>query len=140
MANRSGYFVAAATATSTPLTSQPGGCSTTASTPAASISARHASAEYDDAWRCCPEDVPLDQIWTCASTISMAASLPSTALPSCVLRHAPRLRRDAPQDEVILVIALRKNLILRSPRSGRLEGRTAGIRPTPASSRASRTR
>ncbi len=30
----------------------------------------------------------------------------------------------APQDEVKLFVALRKILILRSPRSGRLEGRT----------------
>src|SRR6266581_810771 len=140
MANRFGYFVSAATASSTPFASQPGGCSTTALTPAASISAMHSSAEYDDVWRCCPEGVPLDQMWTCASTISIASPLPSAAFPSCVLRDAPRLRRDAPQDEVILVIELRKNIILRSPRSGRLEGRTAGLQPTPISSRASRTR
>jgi len=45
----------------------------------------------------------------------------------CVLRDA--LLRSAPQDEEDLQMAIKASLILRSPRSGRLEGRTTVIRP-----------
>src|SRR6266581_1451753 len=41
----------------------------------------------------------------------------------CVLRDAPL--RSAPQDEENLFVALKTDLILRRPRSGSLEGRTA---------------
>src|SRR5260370_9696494 len=49
----------------------------------------------------------------------------NTAWLACVLRDAPRLAQGAPQHEGGYSMALRKTLILRSPRSGRLEGRTA---------------
>ncbi len=46
----------------------------------------------------------------------------TAAARTCVLRDA--LLRSAPQDEVDLYVASKAHLILRSPRSGRLEGRT----------------
>src|ERR1700729_1435028 len=73
---RVGYFAAAASDTAPELGSQPGGCSRQALTPPASMSRMHSSAEYELTWRCIAlVGGPADQIWTCASTISMAFPL-----------------------------------------------------------------
>ena len=44
-------------------------------------------------------------------------------LPAC-FETRPGFRRSAPQHEAKFIMALGKNLILRSPQNGRLEGRT----------------
>src|SRR5580658_1749441 len=73
MPKRFGYLVAASSEILPEFGSQPGGCSRQALTPAASMSRMHSSAEYELTWRCIAlVGGPADQIWTCASTISMA--------------------------------------------------------------------
>src|SRR5215469_18596264 len=79
MPKRFGYLAAASSETLPEFGSQPGGCSRHALTPAASMSRMHSSAVYELTWRCDGlVGGPADQIWTCASTISMAfhSSLP----------------------------------------------------------------
>src|SRR5439155_24662293 len=76
IAKRFGYLTQAASATAPELGSQPGGWISAASTPAASISFRQSSAEYDGICRC----IALvgrfcDQRWICASTIFMGCLL-----------------------------------------------------------------
>src|SRR5947207_15766913 len=76
IAHRFGYLAAASSEILPEFGSQPGGCNMQASTPAASISRMHSSAEKDVTWRCDGlVGGPADQMWTCASTISMV-SLP----------------------------------------------------------------
>src|SRR5437763_6645690 len=72
IAKRFGYLAAASSEILPEFGSQPGGCNMQASTPAASISRMHSSAEKDVTWRCdgLPGG-PADQMWTCASTINM---------------------------------------------------------------------
>src|SRR5579885_484002 len=89
-AKRVGYFAAAASATATQSLSQPGGWISPASTPAASISARHSSAVKCEAWRWCGGGEPLVQTWTCASTISMAFSPHSGAASRAAPSDTPR--------------------------------------------------
>src|SRR5579862_4307931 len=73
MPKRVGYLAAASSEILPEFGSQPGGCSRQALTPAASMSRMHSSAVYEFTWRCdgLPGG-PADQMWTCASTISMA--------------------------------------------------------------------
>src|SRR5712671_5543551 len=70
---RFGYLAAASSEILPEFGSQPGGCSRQALTPAASMSRMHSSAVYEVTWRCDGlVGGPADQMWTCASTISMA--------------------------------------------------------------------
>src|SRR5215472_5738411 len=79
MPKRLGYLAAASSEIFPEFGSQPGGCNRHALTPAASISRMHSSAVYEVTWRCDGlVGGPADQMWTCASTISMAFSLLST--------------------------------------------------------------
>src|SRR4029077_4123735 len=82
---RFGYLAAASSEILPEFGSQPGGCSRQALTPAASISRMHSSAEYEVTWRCDGlVGGPADQMWTCASTISMLSPLLATIRPvSC---------------------------------------------------------
>src|SRR5262252_10704294 len=73
IAKRFGYLAAASSEILPEFGSQPGGCSRQASTPAASMSRMHSSAVYEVTWRCDGlVGGPADQMWTWASTISMA--------------------------------------------------------------------
>src|SRR5262252_16770 len=73
MPNRFGYLAAASSETFPEFGSQPGGCKRQALTPAASMSRMHSSAVYEVTWRCDGlVGGPADQMWTWASTISMA--------------------------------------------------------------------
>src|SRR5215475_4120178 len=76
MARRSGCWRAASTASSLALGShEVGGWMSAASTPASSISFRRSSFEKLVTWRWLGlPGLPLAQMWTCASTISMGIS------------------------------------------------------------------
>src|SRR5215831_16143376 len=72
---RLGYLAAASSEILPEFGSQPGGCSRQALTPAASMSRMHSSAVYEVTWRCDGlVGGPADQMWTWASTISIAVS------------------------------------------------------------------
>ena len=78
-ANRFGYLAAASSDILPEFGSQPGGCRRQASTPAASIRGCTPRPYRRLTWRCAAlVGGPADQMWTCASTISMAASYPET--------------------------------------------------------------
>src|SRR5207253_1534947 len=82
-------------------TGQPGGCSRQALTPAASISRMHSSAEYKVTWRCDGlVGGPADQMWTCASTISMLSPLLATIGGG----HATRCRSSSDSLSHILAV------------------------------------
>src|ERR1700745_961264 len=70
---RWGYLAAPTSEILPAFGSQPGGCSRQALTPAASMSRMHSSAVYEVTWRCDGlVGGPADQMWTCASTMSIA--------------------------------------------------------------------
>src|SRR5437773_1003763 len=92
IAKRFGYLAAASSEILPEFGSQPGGCSRQAFTPAASISRMHSSAVYEVTWRC--EGLvggPADQMWTCASTISMLSPWKLRSQPA-MLRDVAHLR------------------------------------------------
>src|SRR5215212_745827 len=81
IAKRFGYLAAASSEIFPEFGSQPGVCNMQASTPAASISRMHSSAEKEVTCRCDGlVGGPADQMWTCASTIFIALSLSLHAL------------------------------------------------------------
>src|SRR3979409_2501035 len=76
IAKRVGDFWPPASATPRELGSQPGGWSSAASTPPASISFRQSSADQAGIWRCAAfVGSPCCHRWICASTISMVSLL-----------------------------------------------------------------
>src|SRR5215468_11477376 len=86
---RFGYLAAASSEIVPEFGSHPGGCNRQALTPAASMSRMHSSAVYEVTWRCDGlVGGPADQMWTCASTINMAAPLLDTIRAG----HAKRCR------------------------------------------------